>query len=225
MLGSTAANSSGDTKQEIHKASFWLYLLFLPAFFLLILAMLVGMQYKQLKAVVSPVRRELPVLVKSPEAESLVLGKIREFFALAASGDTLALSAEELNHWIRTSASLEKLDYNYYLELQDTLLVASNSLPVASLRGGLALLVKAMGVNGYLNSEMRGYPSLKNGAVELVPVSASMNGRPAPASALSSKGNVNPREWVADTLFYDQALSRLSDVKVQGGTLLLIKRR
>jgi hypothetical protein len=103
------------------------------------------------------------------------------------------------------------------------LLVARNSLPVESLNGFLAAMAKILRVRGYLNSEMKGYPLLEGGRLYLVPVSAVMNGVAAPPSVLSSKGKLEPREWVADKEAFDRAAAILTAVKIRGGRLLLIR--
>ena len=89
--------------------------------------------------------------------------------------------------------------------------------------GFLAGMARILRVRGYLNSEMRGYPLLEGGRLYLVPVSAVMNGVAAPASVLSSKGKLEPREWVSDKEAFDRAAARLSAVKIRGGRLLLIR--
>jgi hypothetical protein len=66
---------------------------------------------------------------------------------------------------------------------------------------------------GYLGSDMRGYPSLEKGQVNLIPVTAAMNGLQAPASVLNRKGGTC------------RAVARLAGIKVRTGTLLLIKPR
>ncbi len=195
----------------------------MPIFILIIAFMLVAMQYKQLHAFVAAKPMALDALPVSPQAEEKVRARIRDFFG-AASADTLALSAEEINHLSRTSKSLSDQHLDYHLDLVDTLLVARNSLPVGSLRGGLGTMAGLLRVKGFLNSEMKGYPELKEGKITMIPVGAVMNGLPAPASVLSQKGPIDVREWVEDKDFYDKALQDLSEVKVLRDHLLLIKK-
>lgn len=144
--------------------------------------------------------------------------------AVTQSHDTLALTAADLNQLIRSSESLEKLQLDYHLDLQDTVLVARNSLPVEKLIGPLATMAKLMRIKGYLNSEMKGYPSFEDGKVIVVPVAAVMNGLPAPVSVLNAKGKLDLREWVGDKEFYDRAIAGLGQVRIRGGRLLLIRR-
>lgn len=144
--------------------------------------------------------------------------------ASAEAHDTLALTAADLNQLIRSSESLEKLQLDYHLELQDTVLVARNSLPVEKLIGPLATLAKLMRIKGFLNSEMKGYPSFADGKVIVVPVAAVMNGLPAPVSVLNAKGKLDLREWVGDKDFYDKAIAGLGEIRIRGGRLLLIRR-
>jgi hypothetical protein len=208
----------------------------MPAFIVLIVAILMAMQYKQLKSFVSPRPMEMATVPESPQSQEQVRAKLRHFLAEAPAApgqaparpgnrpDTLELSAEDVTHLIRSSSSLADLRLDYHIDMKDSLLVARNSLPVAALREPLATLAKVMRVTGYLNSEMQGYPALEDGKVIIVPVSAIMNGMPAPVSVLDVKGKLDLRAWVSDKDFYDRALAELADIKIRGGRLLLIKR-
>lgn len=185
------------------------------------------MQYKQLRAFVAPQAIELVTIPVSREAEVQVVTKLRDFFTPGSDdslSDTLALSVTEINHLIRTSQSLEALHLDYHMDIQDTLLVAHNSLPVDRLNGLLSLLAKTLHVKGFLNSEMRGYVSLTKDGVNIVPVSATMNGVAAPISVLNRKGGIDPSEWIADRDFYRRCLARLSGIAIRNGSLLFIKR-
>ena len=238
------------------KGPFFIFLLLMPAFIVVIFLILVAMQYKQLKALVSPDPVGLSEINSSPESRARVLARLDSFLlaprplpiepgpmvppvsaaqpasaAPSASGpaivrngqDTLSLDPADLNDIIRGSESLEKLQLDYHLSLEDTLLVARNSLPVDRLSGVLATLAKVLRVHGYLNSEMKGYPVLEAGKIYLVPVAAIMNGVPAPPSVLSSKGKLEPREWVTDKQAFDRVTAGLSAIKIRGGRLLLIR--
>lgn len=209
------------------KGPFFIFLFLMPAFVLVICMILVAMQYKQLKTLVSPDPAALPAIRTSPESQARVQAKLDSFLlapgATRTAQDTLALAAEDLNDLIRGSEALERLHLDYHLSLEDTLLVARNSLPVERLNGFLAAMARILRVRGYLNSEMRGYPLLEGGKLYLVPVSAVMNGVAAPASVLSSKGKLEPREWVSDRDAFDRAAARLSAIKIRGGRLLLIR--
>jgi hypothetical protein len=137
--------------------------------------------------------------------------------------DTLTLTAGDLNHLIRGSQELEKLRLDYHLEMQDSVLVARNSMPVERLIGPLSTMAKILRMKGYLNSEMKGYPTLENGKVIMIPVSAVMNGIPAPASVLNSKGKLDLRDWVGDKDAFDRAVAGLKEIRIRDGRLLLIR--
>lgn len=230
-LLSPARNKAGN--QPLMKGPFFIFLLLLPAFLFLVFLILMAMQYKQLKALVAPRPEELPLIRTSPESQARVRAELDSFLLAPGSSpnaaprntqDTLSLDAADLNDLIRSSEALEKLHLDYHLSLEDTLLVARNSLPVEHLNGVLAALAKLFHVHGYLNSEMKGYPKLEGGNLALVPVVAKMNGIMAPPSVLSSKGKIDAREWVADKDGFDRAMQRLAEVKIRGGRLLLIRR-
>ncbi|HKP97959.1 MAG TPA: hypothetical protein VJ385_19660 [Fibrobacteria bacterium] len=214
----------GGGEPVIAKGPFFLFLLMMPAFILVIAILLVAMQYKQLRAFVSDRPMQIAKVPESPQAQEEIRAQVRGFFA-DTSRDTLALTAGEINHLTRSSRLLSDQHLDYHFDAQDTLLVARNSLPATSLRGALSTLARVLGIKGYLNSEMKGYPELKDGKITLVPVSAVMNGVPAPVSVLNQKGPLDVREWVSDKDFYDHALAELAEVKVRGGRLELIKKK
>jgi len=210
------------------KGPFFIFLMLMPAFFVLIVFILVAMQYKQLKALVAPNPADLAPVQTSPESQARVRAKVDSFLlappaADRAHRDTLGLDAADLNDLIRGSEALQNLHLDYHLSLEDTLLVARNSLPVEEMQGMLATMAKLLHVHGYLNSIMKGYPKLEGGKLSLVPVAAMMNGIAAPPSVLSSKGKIEAREWVSDKEAFDRATAHLADVKIRGGRLLLIR--
>lgn len=220
---SPSRNAAGN--QPLMKGPFFIFLLLMPAFFVLVVCILIAMQYKQLKALVSPRPAELAQVQTSPESQARVRAKLDSFLLApnATAKDTLSLDAKDLNDLIRTSEALENLHLDYHLSLEDTLLVARNSLPVEEMKGILAKLAKVLHVRGYLNSVMKGYPKLEAGKLVMVPVAAEMNGVSAPPSVLSSKGKIDAREWVSDKEAFDRATAHLTDVRIRGGHLLLIR--
>jgi hypothetical protein len=203
---------------------FMFFLLILPCFLVVILLLLAAMQYKQMRSFLSDKPFGAAVLPESPEAQAHVVDTLRAFFGDTAA-DTLALGAPDLNYLIRSSAALRKTGWHYAIGLEDTVFTASNSLPVQEMRGPASWIARVMRMRGYLNSVMKGYPELKDRQITLVPVSATMNGIKAPLTALTRKGNLSLREWVEDKAFFDQAVAQLSEVKVAGDKLLLVKRR
>jgi len=186
------------------------------------------MQYKQLRAFVSPTPIQLTSIPKSADAEEKVLEKLHSFFAnenkTQLQPDTLALTTEEINHLIRTSESLSALKLDYHLELEETTLVARNSLPSSHLIGVLSLLSKVLRVEGYLNSEMEANLTFEKDEIKLMPLAAKMNGLDAPVSVLNRKGGVDLSEWIADQGFYHLVLSRLQAVQIRHAQVLLIKK-
>ncbi len=243
MAKPIASPYPGGASPNVAKGPFFLFFLMMPAFVVLILILLVAMQYKQLRAFVSPQPMELRVVPESRDAQEQVRVKLKAFLAAkpapgAASGDsapgdpargnagdTLSLGSEEINHLARSSRPLADLKLDYQLDLEDTVLIARNSLPVEKLRGALSTLAKLLRIHGYLNSEMCGYPVFKDGKLIVVPSAAKMNGMAAPVSVLGTRGQLDVRDWVSDKDLYDQAMASLSDLRIRGGKLILIKRK
>lgn|GEM_PF-1949580 len=237
---------SGGMQPPPAKGPFFIFLLMMPAFLFLIVLLLVAMQYKQLRSFVAPKPMEMTTVPESAEAQEQAHARVQKFFtaapgaasaqapgttaaaspgsATASASDTLVISTEEINHLTRSSQALSDMHLDYHLELQDTLLIARNSLPVNHLNGYMATMARLMRIKGFLNSEMKARPDFNDSALTLIPVSAVMNGQAAPVSVLGGKGKFNVRDWISDKDFYDKALAGLSEVKIRGGKLLLIKK-
>lgn len=203
---------------------FGIFILLVPCFLLFLLFLLGAMQYKQVKSLMSPAPLSLPPIADSTGSRAHAVDTLRAFFQ-GNTRDTLALDAAQLDALVGASEALRKAGWEYRMGLEDTLFTAANSLPVGKMKGPASLVVKLMRMHGYLNSVLKGYPIFKDGRLELTASAATMNGADAPQSALSRNGNVDVREWVEDKSFYDDAVAKLSDVKIAGGRLLLIKRR
>ena len=213
----------GPGNGPFHKSSFLIYLLFVPAFLLLMLALLGIMQWKQLKILTSPEPADLAHVPESKPAEDSLVAAVRGFFA-SPGPDTLALSGTDLNHLIRTSKTIRSLGWKYHLDLEDSLAVARTSMPASEMTGPAGKVIRLFGIQGYLNSEVRIRPKLTPGKLILDPVSAVMNGEAAPPTALTKQGLLDPRDWVEDKAAYDSVLARLEAIKIAGGNLLLIKK-
>ena len=128
MARQTAPSSNGGAQPPVAKGPFFLFVLMMPVFILIILMLLLSMQYKQLKAFISPHAVDLVRIPESREAQEQVRVKLREFLSPNAP-DTLALSAEEINHLARSSRPLTEMRLDYQLDLKDSVLIARNSLP------------------------------------------------------------------------------------------------
>ncbi len=61
------------------KGPFFIFLLLMPAFVFLIFLILLAMQYKQLKALVSPNPAEMPAIQSSPESQARVAARLDSF--------------------------------------------------------------------------------------------------------------------------------------------------
>lgn len=201
---------------------FWLFVILVPCFFLIILLLLAAMQYKQMKTFISDSPAVLDTIPDSAAAEARVSESVRAFFR--DGGDTLSLGTAEANHMVRACEALERAGWRYHITLEDSLFSAASSTPAREMHGPASVIAKVMRMEGWMNSVIRARPELKDGKLTLVPVAAEMNAVKAPASVLSKKGAVDPREWVADKAFYDSALAALAEVKVERGRLLLVKK-
>lgn len=217
------APEGGPGNGPFHKSSFLIYLLFVPAFLLLMVLLIVAQQYKQLKILVAPAPVDLPYAPQSRSAEDRVTAALKAFLE-APGADTLALSAEDLNHLARASRTIREMGWKYHLEMADTLAVIKTSFPASEMRGPAGKLIRLMRVEGYLNSEIHAYPRLDQGKLILVPLRARMNGEAAPPTALTKQGDLNPRDWVEDRAAYDRALARLASVRIRDGRLLIVRK-
>lgn len=224
LFGKAKGIEGGPGNAPFHKSSFLIYLLFVPAFLLLMFLLLLIMQYKQLKILVAPEPLRIDHAPESRAAEDSLVRRVRDFFA-APGADTLALTATDLNHLARASGTLRALGWKYHLVFEDTLALARTSVPAAEMTGPAGKLIRLMRVKGYLNSEVRMRPKfLPGGKLVIDPVSAVMNGEAAPPTALTKQGELDPREWVEDKAAYDRALSRLESARIRDGRLLLARK-
>lgn len=214
----------GPGNAPFHKSSFLIYLLFVPAFLILMILLLGAMQYKQLRILVAKDPIVMDTVSASTAAEDSVEALVKGFFADSGS-DTLSLSAADLNHLMRSSKVIRDLGWSYHLALEDTLLVARTSMPASSMTGPAGKVIKLFRLKGWLNSEvrLRGKYITGNRFV-LDPVSAVMNGESAPATALTKQGEMDPRDWVSDKEAYDTLIKRLESTPIRGGRLLLIRK-
>ena len=223
LFGKLKGIEGGPGNAPFHKTSFLIYLLFVPAFLLLMVLLLLIMQYKQLKILVAPEPTAYVPVPESSAAQDSLVDLLKSFFA-APGADTLALSSTDLNHLIRASRTIRDLGWDYHLELEDTLLLARTSLPAQEMTGPAGKLIRLMRIKGYLNSEVRIRPKLQPGKLILDPVSAVMNGQAAPPTALTKQGELNPRDWVEDKDGFDKAVARLDTVRIRDGKLLLVRK-
>ncbi|MEO6095621.1 MAG: hypothetical protein ABIW76_08055 [Fibrobacteria bacterium] len=221
---------SGGMQPPPAKGPFFIFLLMMPAFLGLIVLLLIAMQYKQLRSFVSEKPMALDSIPDSPEAQERVRLKIHDFLTGAGHtdsvpvADTLMVTKDDLNQLTRGSRALADMHLDYHLDMDDSLLIARNSLPVSHLNGFMATMARALRIHGFLNSEMKGRPEFKDGVLSIVPVSAVMNGVAAPVSVLDSKGRFDMREWVSDKDGYDKAVAKLSGIRIRSGELILTRR-
>jgi hypothetical protein len=214
----------GPGNAPFHKSSFLIYLLFVPAFLILMLMLLMAMQYKQLRILVAKDPVVMDTVVASAEAQDSVQVLVKTFFA-EPGPDTLALSRADLNHLMRSSTVIRDLGWSYHLTLEDTLLVARTSMPASSMTGPAGKLIRLFRLKGWLNSEVRLRGKFITGnRFVLDPVSAVMNGESAPPTALTKQGELDPRDWVTDKDAYDKAVARLEAASIRDGRLLLLRK-
>lgn len=213
----------GPGNAPFHKSSFLIYILFVPAFLILMVMLLLVMQYKQLKILTSPAPADFERIPESKSAEDSVAALVKAFLA-APGADSVALTAADFNHLARSSGHLRTLGWTYHLSFEDTLAVARTSVPATEMTGPAGKLIRLMRIKGWLNSEVRIRPRLGDGKLIVDPVSAVMNGEAAPPTALTKQGEMNPREWVSDKAAYDSAVGRLEAVRIRNGRLILVRK-
>lgn len=214
----------GPGNAPFHKSSFLIYLLFVPAFLILMILLLAAMQYKQLRILVAKEPLVMDKVPESKSAEDSISAAVWAFFG-EPGADTMALTAVDLNHLMRSSKVLRDLGWTYHLTFEDSLLVARTSVPAAEMTGPAGKLIRLFRMKGWLNSEVRARGKFITGGKFVVdPVSAVMNGERAPATALTKQGEMMPRDWVQDKDAYDKAVARLEAAPIKDGRLLLIRK-
>jgi hypothetical protein len=210
------------------RRSFIPFLLGLPIAFGFIILILLSLQYRQIRALVSKTKGEIQVLPFSEQSQKAVLERVLQFVSQQRDGDsvgrdTLVLSENEVNHLIRVSPVIAPNWDTYQLKIQDTLIHMINVMPAYKLTGPVAWMVKILEKDGWLNSEMVGELRFEKGRLLIHLTKAIMNGIDAPVSNFNRDNRLNPHLMASDSLALNRTLQKLAQIKTEAGAIKLIR--
>lgn len=210
------------------RRSFLPFLLGLPVAFGFILFILLGLQYRQVRALVSKTQGNIEVVPLSQDKQNSVLKRVEQFLEGqqnpdSLKRDTLILSVDDINQLMRFSPAIASDWDTYQLRISDSLLEMVNVMPAIKLKGPVAWMVKLLEKDGWLNSEMAGELIFQNGRLNINLIRAKMNGIDAPVSNFNRDNRLNPHQMASDSLAFNSSMAKLTDVKVGEGTVKLIR--
>jgi hypothetical protein len=210
------------------RRSFIPFLIGLPLALGFIILILLILQYRQVRALVSPTKGEIQVVAQSSSSQEEVLNRVRDFLngntgADSVPADTMSLSETDVNHLMRLSPAIATNWDTYQLSIGDSSVKMINVMPAQQLTGPVAWMVKLFGKGGWLNSEMEGQIHFKENRLQIDLTRALMNGINAPVSNFNRDNRLNPHQMAADTTAFSQALLKLTNIKVENRTIKLIR--
>jgi hypothetical protein len=211
------------------RLSFFLFLMIAPAGILFLFLIMLVVQYKQFKSMVSPA----PVVSEFAWSDSSrarldsVLSNVRAFALRDTPGgnsDSLWLSAGDLNLLLAFSPVNASRSMRFQISIDDSLVVAQSTQPVQALQGRMARLFKKAAPSGYLNARLEGWPELSGGELELAPVKGFLNGKKIPRIALEKREGLSPSDFMVNHEVYNALLRVLVEVKAVRGRILLVRK-
>ncbi len=214
----------------LSRRSLLLLSLMAPAGLLVIAGIIALLQYRQFRGMVSPepvVSESVPTTGDS--ARLAALGGLLRRFPAGEGPDTLSLSLSDLTLLAAASPAVIRDGLRIRLVAHDSLLAMETSRPVDSLQGRAAGFFKRIAPvpDGWLNARVEGLPEWKKGALTLDPERGYLNGTKVPRTALTKRGGLTPRDFLAPEQLpaYERFLEALDTVWYDGKSVLLIRNR
>jgi hypothetical protein len=212
--------------QEFSRKSFFLFLVLAPACFLVIAAIVVLVQYRQFKGMVSTDPE-----IRMPALESALQGRVaslRASFEAFASGnsspDSLWLSAEDLNALLAASPVARAQDLRFRVEVVADTVVVRSTQPVQAMQGRAAWAFRKIAPDGYLNARIEGLPQFEKNHLALSASRGFINGQRVPRASLTRRGGMSPPDFLESQELYAKLLGVLGEVKLEQGKILLVRK-
>lgn len=211
------------------RLSFFLFLMIAPAGILFLFLIMLVIQYKQFKSMVSPaaVVAEFAWSDSSRARLDSVLSNVRAFAVRDTAewnSDSLWLTIGDLNLLLASSPVNASQSMRFQISIEDSLVVAQSTQPVLALQGRMAWLFKKAAPSGYLNARLEGWPELSGGELALAPVKGFLNGHKIPRIALEKRQGLSPPDFMVNHEIYDALLRVLIEVKATRGRILLVRK-
>lgn len=214
------------------RRSFLLFIFLAPAGLLTILTIIVTLQYRQFRAMVSPESTIPPVEWTSEKLERVKrLQASLHAFGAGDGRDSVWYAAEDLTLLAASSRVVAEQSLSVRLDVRDTVLVVETSQRVDALQGRFAWIfqritpVTAVEGGGWLNARMEGLPEWNGGRLEFAPVRGWLNDVRVPRAALTKRAGMSLRDFVDGPAVdvHDAITAELERVVITDGGAALIR--
>jgi hypothetical protein len=214
-----------------NRRSFLFFLFTAPSAILILIALVVLAQYKQLHSIVSSRPAVGPFEWNAADRARLdsVLGSLSAFSAGAGS-DTLRLPASDLNLLAAASPVLRQERLYFRISATDTLLIVESTQSIRDQRRRFSWIFKKVIPEEfqYLNARLEGLPTWQGGRLDFAPERGFLNGSKVSKVTLKKRDGMSPRDFVdnAGVPAY-QALTGVIDTvffENQGVTLVRVPK-
>jgi hypothetical protein len=181
------------------RRSFLFFILLAPACVLAVAAIILTLQYKQYRLLVSPapaVEAFAPTPATALRADSL-LAETRAFVA-ATAADTLEFTPDDLNALAAVSPVLARQEIRVRLVGSDSLLTVESARRVNALTGRVAWIFKRIAPipDGWLNARVEGLPELASRQLTLAPERGFLGGSKVPRAAITKRAGLSPKDFI-----------------------------
>lgn len=215
------------------RRSFLFFILLAPACILAVAAIIITLQYKQYRLLVSPasaVEALAPTPASTQRADSL-LAATRAFVAADSNTapDTLTFTPDDLNALAAASPVLAREEIRVRLVGAESLLTVESSRRVNALTGRLAWIFKRIAPipDGWLNARVEGLPELKSRQLSLAPERGFLGGSKVPKAAITKRAGLSPKDFI-DPKFeaeYAAFIAAVDTVYWNGSAVVLVRTK
>ena len=236
------------------RRSFLFFIVLAPACLLAVAAIVLTLQYKQFRTMVSPasaVEEFVPT-----EADVLRLAALENAFAVFASSappldsatasgtasasaadttgstgyaDSLRLSPHDLTLLAAASPVARGQGLRFRFADGDSLITVESARRVDALQGRVAWVFRRITpiADGWLNARMEGLPVWKARALSFEPEKGYLNGAKVPRAALSKRGGLSPKDFLdpRHEPAYTAFLAAIDTVVYVDGNVVIVRRK
>jgi|GEM_PF-5207327 len=212
------------------RRSFLFFILLAPACIVAVAAIIITLQYKQYRLLVSPasaVEALVPTPASAQRADSLLAAA--RAFAAASAPDTLAFTPDDLNALASVSPVLAREEIRVRVVGKDSLLSVESSRRVNALTGRLAWIFKRIAPipDGWLNARVEGLPELKSRQLALAPERGYLGGTKVPKAAITKRAGLSPKDFIdpEHAAAYTTFVAAVDTVYWNGSAVVMVRNK
>jgi len=203
----------------------WIYLigggLFLPA----VLCFVGYFGFIQpLKSYISSSPWPIAHLQVSRNSQEMVIIRIKDFTNSKRSGDSLVLSSQDINHLIHSNSLIHNYGVKYLVELEDSLFNIKSNADVKKVMTHLRLIIRLMGLKGYINTEIEGYIRFRENKLNIITTRSQMGGQQAPFTLLGKRTHIDIGDFFQDKTRYESFKNSIKSVSISRKKLIFIRK-